>query len=188
MSRKRWNDAGIIPAHAGNTKAFLYAVSSLWDHPRACGEHLVLSPCTTCDQGSSPRMRGTPAVDDVHHRLVGIIPAHAGNTRHGAYVRTLRWDHPRACGEHAGISLHDQGATGSSPRMRGTLTPALLASLRHGIIPAHAGNTDERVRREYSHRDHPRACGEHKALRATAGRMQGSSPRMRGTLVGCSTG
>ena len=175
---------GIIPAHAGNTKAFLYAVSSLWDHPRACGEHLVLSPCTTCDQGSSPRMRGTPAVDDVHHRLVGIIPAHAGNTRHGAYVRTLRWDHPRACGEHAGISLHDQGATGSSPRMRGTLTPALLASLRHGIIPAHAGNTICVPLRWIAPRDHPRACGEHLLFLLASASSQGSSPRMRGTHVG----
>ena len=32
-------DAGIIPAHAGLTRLCFHAISSSWDHPRACGAH-----------------------------------------------------------------------------------------------------------------------------------------------------
>ena len=51
-----------------------------------------------------------------------------------------------------------------------------------GIIPAHAGNT-WRVRYDcHLRRDHPRACGEHQRFSDFPNSLQGSSPRMRGTL------
>ena len=132
---------GIIPAHAGNTGHRKSTTAWTRDHPRACGEHsrrLTLDPLP---HGSSPRMRGTLTAISLAESTVGIIPAHAGNTgavrARGGPCR----DHPRACGEHAGISLHDQGATGSSPRMRGTRVVACGAPCLQGIIPAHAGNT-----------------------------------------------
>ena len=71
---------GIIPAHAGNTSAFLYAVSSSWDHPRACGEHINTVVTDGTNSGSSPRMRGTQFLSLSVILLIGIIPAHAGNT------------------------------------------------------------------------------------------------------------
>ena len=71
---------GIIPAHAGNT--FMMANEGRYgrDHPRACGEHTlnVLEECFLA--GSSPRMRGTQSGGGYIDRLMGIIPAHAGNT------------------------------------------------------------------------------------------------------------
>ena len=70
---------------------------------------------------------------------------------------------------------------GSSPRMRGTQFEVAGVEVPAGIIPAYAGNTDERVRREYSHRDHPRVCGEHGRIVTINGNVKGSSPRMRGT-------
>ena len=90
-------------------------------------------------------------------------------------------DHPRVCGEHDFYCPHSPRTTGSSPRMRGTRTPASRESVQNGIIPAYAGNTSLSGNLEDFGGDHPRVCGEHvrndRAIEARAG----SSPRMRGT-------
>ena len=52
--------AGIIPAYAGNTSRSMVKMASVWDHPRVCGEHERHPRRTGIDEGSSPRMRGTP--------------------------------------------------------------------------------------------------------------------------------
>ena len=132
---------GIIPAHAGNTSCLSFFCYSLWDHPRACGEHTEINPELKDVPGSSPRMRGTQAGESATYTATGIIPAHAGNTMRVPVSAELNRDHPRACGEHSvpGTSLCSQ--TGSSPRMRGTPTHCLSVRRATGIIPAHAGNT-----------------------------------------------
>ena len=72
---------------------------------------------------------------------VGIIPAHAGNTK-AKRGDLVGWrDHPRACGEHYNGQTKNFRVTGSSPRMRGTLAPLSHMVQDQGIIPAHAGNT-----------------------------------------------
>ena len=91
---------GIIPAHAGNTDRKAAPRRSDWDHPRACGEHPNLDLESAWLAGSSPRMRGTQVADDEIVLRLGIIPAHAGNTRRSASCRRSARDHPRACGEH----------------------------------------------------------------------------------------
>ena len=71
---------GIIPAHAGSTCPAFSAARTSWDHPRACGEHNVVSAIKGAFNGSSPRMRGAHYSSyrlDCHD---GIIPAHAGST------------------------------------------------------------------------------------------------------------
>ena len=111
---------GIIPAHAGNTQPAETRSGCCRDHPRACGEHAQTKWQGVCGWGSSPRMRGTRV--DVHERrrILGIIPAHAGNTYTLPPTYYACRDHPRACGEHetSGGLLTADG--GSSPRMRGT--------------------------------------------------------------------
>ena len=72
--------AGIIPAHAGNTGRYARLSVICQDHPRACGEHLGFYVNALADQGSSPRMRGTPYRGKSSIRYDIIIPAHAGNT------------------------------------------------------------------------------------------------------------
>ena len=52
-------NSGIIPAHAGNTIAKLSDSIIVRDHPRACGEHIIIMDKLAVEQGSSPRMRGT---------------------------------------------------------------------------------------------------------------------------------
>ena len=71
---------------------------------------------------------------------------------------------------------------GSSPRMRGT--PGLMPRNQgtFGIIPAYAGNTDVKRRLVPDARDHPRVCGEHLVAGIETDVVEGSSPRMRGTL------
>ena len=50
---------GIIPALAGNTSPFPPTRFSPRDHPRACGEHQIITPVMVELAGSSPRLRGT---------------------------------------------------------------------------------------------------------------------------------
>ena len=50
---------GIIPADAGNTSAWSIMLVSPRDHPRGCGEHVVVVRVERPELGSSPRMRGT---------------------------------------------------------------------------------------------------------------------------------
>ena len=108
-------------------------------------------------------MRGTQNVDSAVPSVLGIIPAHAGNTGSPSARQTWNRDHPRACGEHSFASLTCSNTSGSSPRMRGTL-PTMAPRRR-------------------PRRDHPRACGEHGFLNGLKLLLLGSSPRMRGTPI-----
>ena len=111
--------------------------------------------------GSSPRMRGTPAVAFCSHATSGLIPTYAGNTI---------WRAGRV-----------QKLSGSSPRMRGTLSLFVVGVGQVGLIPTYAGNTDSEIARILLDRAHPHVCGEHKIGSLAVIRSRGSSPRMRGT-------
>ena len=71
---------GIIPAYAGNTERSSSRSWPSWDHPRVCGEHRLAVTDRHENQGSSPRMRGTPEQGRQGRDRPGIIPAYAGNT------------------------------------------------------------------------------------------------------------
>ena len=132
----------IIPALAGNTEA-----------------RTVLDTVQTV---SSPRLRGTHTGPAVSGRRRGIIPALAGNTRRRSCLWHATWDHPRACGEHSTVAFCASMTTGSSPRLRGTLSLSPTRAAIHGIIPALAGNTRPMRAPLWRRWDHPRACGEHR--------------------------
>ena len=72
--------AGIIPAHAGNTFDFWHSGAKRKDHPRTCGEHYRFRKEGKQWKGSSPHMRGTRSCAQICFKIAGIIPAHAGNT------------------------------------------------------------------------------------------------------------
>ena len=172
---------GIIPACAGNTMSFGTHGAGSRDHPRVCGEHEGFYQAGGFLMGSSPRVRGTPIMNDPFTYRRGIIPACAGNTdfRPGR-IHDSR-DHPRVCGEHRYAFMFSAALLGSSPRVRGTLIrisdqPSVL-----GIIPACAGNTTRRAAPRWRWWDHPRVCGEHSPVFETLGNHVGSSPRVRGT-------
>ena len=174
---------GIIPAYAGNTQDSGILRRFSRDHPRVCGEHLWLSQCAALRAGSSPRMRGTLNQLYISAQRKWIIPAYAGNTAVQFVKPFLLWDHPRVCGEHVRNSIVSWCSSGSSPRMRGTLSGRTVISARPGIIPAYAGNTLRWRHGSCRCRDHPRVCGEHLTSCVMVVSSMGSSPRMRGTLV-----
>ena len=133
--------------------------------------------------GSSPRVRGTR---DRKRQGVGLdrfIPACAGNTLYSSIDRCTRSVHPRVCGEHVMVTDWLPGASGSSPRVRGT---PLGYSKQRGVvrfIPACAGNTSDFSFPPSYLPVHPRVCGEHRYDRACSQCPFGSSPRVRGTPI-----
>ena len=86
-------------------------------------------------------MRGTLGFTPVLPRILGIIPAYAGNTVPAAAADSRHRDHPRVCGEHAHFGSLKIRFPGSSPRMRGTRAIRAVHIPEPGIIPAYAGNT-----------------------------------------------
>ena len=115
--------------------------------------------------------------------MTGIIPAHAGNTCKRVGIIEHHGDHPRTCGEHEHVTKHAGNGTGSSPHMRGTHANAEQAERSFGIIPAHAGNTNQGGTIVDLVRDHPRTCGEHFWRGERWQEVTGSSPHMRGTRM-----
>ena len=172
----------IIPADAGNTPVHSELCYAPQDHPRGCGEHILKIPRKAWVGGSSPRMRGTPALPACFILSAGIIPADAGNTVSTSLGPMVCGDHPRGCGEHHTVGIVRSGAGGSSPRMRGTRPWPVWGESDSGIIPADAGNTLTALCPYNMAKDHPRGCGEHWSDNPVVRFAPGSSPRMRGTL------
>ena len=147
-----------IPAHAGNSQAFLLESGRSPVHPRACGE-LRRSPVSTRTRaGSSPRMRGTQSLQRTRNNVRRFIPAHAGNSFLLAGADMSEPVHPRACGELWPDMVQTEGCAGSSPRMRGTRSRKPQPFPERRCIPAHAGNSVPRELTQQSRSVDPRAC------------------------------
>ena len=125
-------------------------------------------------------MRGAPSLNQFVSSFVRIIPAYAGSTSWQSTRLLCCRDHPRVCGEHRRAQFRIVARWGSSPRMRGALEKARHRNRDCGIIPAYAGSTSVCEFVNLRHGDHPRVCGEHKAMPLSLIMMTGSSPRMRG--------
>ena len=118
--------------------------------------------------GSSPRVRGTR----------NLKP----------FLKPSATVHPRACGE-LNLAICDRlFPAGSSPRVRGTPDRPSVQLDRERFIPARAGNSPSAFCVDLVATVHPRACGELSACRKSLWRLDGSSPRVRGTLVEPSIG
>ena len=91
---------GIIPADAGSTPDRVAGATIVRDHPRGCGEHIILMDVLDTQHGSSPRMRGALAGRLGLIRRSRIIPADAGSTPVRMWTADPDEDHPRGCGEH----------------------------------------------------------------------------------------
>ena len=93
-------DHRFIPAPAGNTQRRAARPHPGAVHPRACGEHCLISAAASRGIGSSPRLRGTRPVGDFEVDGHRFIPAPAGNTKVSLPRANVFPVHPRACGEH----------------------------------------------------------------------------------------
>ena len=170
----------IIPARAGSSPAWLAELSLTRDHPRACGEQQFCDLPYSPKKGSSPRVRGAGVLSRIVGHVDGIIPARAGSRWACSASSRKAPDHPRACGEQRITSPLTHSRLGSSPRVRGAVTPTVHARLPNRIIPARAGSSHWKLRRGRWERDHPRACGEQLNLGRHYAPIRGSSPRVRG--------
>ena len=150
---------GIIPAHGEQ-------VSSGISRPSA--------------SGSSPRVRGTFQTISLWILSEGIIPARAGSRLTSSQTPRSGRDHPRACGEQPHTVPTIATVSGSSPRVRGAVSPACTAGSWAGIIPNCAGSRERPSALPKSGWDHPRACGEQLAMLLPRLCMAESSPRVRG--------
>ena len=147
-----------------------------------CGERIAGVVFAARPYGSSPRVRGTRHKKPLLQRLLRIIPACAGNAYELVYDDPEGADHPRVCGERFATFWLACRVTGSSPRVRGTLTNAYPQSIRQRIIPACAGNAALSALFMAGNPDHPRVCGERSPSLLLSEPSSGSSPRVRGTL------
>ena len=111
--------SGLIPAHAGKTRAHTRNRLPVRAHPRACGENMEADQVESVAEGSSPRMRGKRKLTMSTQARNGLIPAHAGKTIESDSESIRVAAHPRACGENVLTVSTGRKETGSSPRMRG---------------------------------------------------------------------
>ena len=176
----RWR---FIPACAGNARRWLGNPPSPTVHPRVCGERFFAAVSALAANGSSPRVRGTPARSAGGGDRSRFIPACAGNAASQWHCGRTLAVHPRVCGERRYVVEAGAGGRGSSPRVRGTpgQDEAVPGDVR--FIPACAGNARSTLGRGGSPTVHPRVCGERHCRRRTAAASIGSSPRVRGTLA-----
>ena len=129
-------------------------------------------------------MRGKPLPESMRPATDRIIPAHAGQTGLRHLNDDGHEDHPRACGANELVAFGVAGDDGSSPRMRGKRSDYARTHDSYRIIPAHAGQTVLLILAIMISPDHPRACGANGESDCHQYGGHGSSPRMRGKLVG----
>ena len=88
-----------IPACAGNAFFMYIKPEGVAVHPRLCGERGDNRIRRAKRDGSSPPVRGTPAIDDDEVVWVRFIPACAGNAMDNDMICARASVHPRLCGE-----------------------------------------------------------------------------------------
>ena len=172
---------GIIPAGAGLTILPPLIPCIFRDHPRGCGAHILDIIDENTIKGSSPRVRGSRDQAKIIWSEAGIIPAGAGLTPSYPRQKHATRDHPRGCGAHQREPFGDYQGSGSSPRVRGSLSTDFRSKTCKGIIPAGAGLTFAFGRGAASTGDHPRGCGAHSVYVLQGDISKGSSPRVRGS-------
>ena len=176
----------ITPAYAGKSRRSWRLKLHVKDHPRLCGEKPPALGTSQPVGGSPPPMRGkvAPLGQGVLH--FRITPAYAGKSSRFWCGFLRRWDHPRLCGEKAGVLKSLSHDSGSPPPMRGKVCPTARVRLPAGITPAYAGKRDTIYQSYNVIQDHPRLCGEKAAGHRTRQGNLGSPPPMRGkVLYGC---
>ena len=131
----------ITPAYAGKSGVCRFSVTTVWDHPRLCGEKLKPRRRIETNQGSPPPMRGKAEFQLVFGDTVRITPAYAGKRSGFPAVEFYVEDHPRLCGEKLSVGLCSDKMTGSPPPMRGKDTERSIIRNPPGITPAYAGKS-----------------------------------------------
>ena len=135
-------------------------------------------------EGSSPLTRGKQHRVMLHQQVPGLIPTHAGKTYCWAHRPQSRWAHPHSRGENSVRIDGGHLCEGSSPLTRGKRVEAVREGEPPGLIPTHAGKTQDHEPLLLLRRAHPHSRGENVyGVRHILG-CGGSSPLTRGKLIG----
>ena len=156
----------LIPACAGQTGVENAGQFVAGAHPRVCGADGGGGDVLRLVRGSSPRVRGRPAVTVTSVLSVGLIPACAGQTGK----------------PHAQLT----NTQGSSPRVRGRPFRLCRTAVAGRLIPACAGQTRGRCRGARPCGAHPRVCGADLGFAVDDEALRGLIPACAGqTCYGC---
>ena len=171
---------GLIPAHAGKTRAACPCRGSVRAHPRSRGENRDRG--VRCDPyaGSSPLTRGKLFEAHRANLVERLIPAHAGKTLLAWGWAARMWAHPRSRGENRPHDPRRARGHGSSPLTRGKRPRRSRRQRREGLIPAHAGKTTGTPGSTDGTAAHPRSRGENIQSPSQTVKTSGSSPLTRG--------
>ena len=150
----------ITPACAGRSRMVLHVAVPRKDHPRVCGEKLVVLRARADDRGSPPRVRGEGAAASRAPYRKRITPACAGRSASSFSPGSPQRDHPRVCGEKYRNPLAMFKRGGSPPRVRGEDREIVFHAFPDRITPACAERRSDSVLRGYRSTDHPRVRGE----------------------------
>ena len=129
----------ITPACAGKRRGDRSSRTTMRDHPRVCGEKICSAVSQNPSAGSPPRVRGKVGSSCLDFLRYRITPACAGKRRFPLAPRRRTGDHPRVCGEKAGMIALRTAAKGSPPRVRGKAAALADLGLAGRITPACAG-------------------------------------------------
>ena len=173
-------------------------------HPRRCGaDELGLGPAMTSGGsspqvrgrlnprsrgawpgGSSPQVRGRSPACGAVVGATGLIPAGAGQMFVSSRILPAAPAHPRRCGADMNEQARAAAEEGSSPQVRGRFLCPTAAPLAARLIPAGAGQILFRAGRAPVGEAHPRRCGADFTSGNIHTILQGSSPQVRGRLLG----
>ena len=130
--------------------------------------------------GSSPQVRGRSDEQLKHSDVLRLIPAGAGQIRGDGCEDVGPRAHPRRCGADAKPTQKLICQFGSSPQVRGRSEIVWLMGTVGRLIPAGAGQINERRGGYLQEAAHPRRCGADDDVRILLKRSGGSSPQVRG--------
>ena len=149
-------------------------------YPRAGGGTRSTSPTERGTCGLSPRRRGN--LQSIARNLLtpGSIPAQAGEPAKTPISLCFSWVYPRAGGGTGLGRAQLRRPPGLSPRRRGNPAGEGQGQLRHGSIPAQAGEPSTGTKHLRRDRVYPRAGGGTSRYLLVSTDGTGLSPRRRG--------
>ena len=131
----------ITPACAGKRASPSSPWSHAGDHPRLCGEKVLVLCMAAPSAGSPPPVRGKAHEHRLNFLAFGITPACAGKSLFRMGRQTGKEDHPRLCGEKQRANGTVRTSSGSPPRVRGKARRCPSSAGRGRITPACAGKS-----------------------------------------------
>ena len=149
-------------------------------HPRSRGENPFCAVMRISWLGSSPLTRGKRFTGCESLGSFGLIPAHAGKTSTRPCGGFRARAHPHSRRENPATARRIVCQVGSSPLTRGKPHPPPRNRGRRGLIPTHAGKTDQAPAGSRTRWAHPRSRGENVAVALSPSITMGSSPLTRG--------